>query len=173
MKIVRMLACCFLAASMPALAQKACSKADEANAEKAIDRVVNWQGLHKAYQDYGHCSSEAVNDTFTDALLRLMLQWKDVDTLAGTVDRDAGYKKWMHARLSSPAAKDDRESVYARAKKDCPGKHAAFCTELADVVKSTGGGSRASSAPSSAPSDALNFDTIKPLGSSAPQEKKK
>ena len=171
MKIARLLVCCALAVSMPALAQKACSKADEANAEKAIDRVVNWQGLHKAYQDYGHCSSEAVNETFTDALLRLMLQWKDVDTLAGSVDRDAGYKKWMHARLLSPAAKDDRDSVYARAKKDCPGKHAAFCSELADVVKSTGGGS--GKASSSAPSDALNFDTIKPLGSSAPQEKKK
>ena len=171
MKIVRIWVACVLAASMPALAQKTCSKADEANAEKAIDRVVNWQGLHKAYQDYGHCGTDAVNETFTDALLRLMLQWKDVDTLAASVDKDAGYKKWMHARLLSPAAKDDRDNVYARAKKDCPGKHAAFCSELADVVKTTGGGS--GKAPSSAPSDALNFDTIKPLGSSAPQEKKK
>ena len=169
MKIARLLVCCALAASMPALAQKACSKADEANAEKAIDRVVNWQGLHKAYQDFGHCSTEAVNESFTDALLRLMLQWKDVDTLAGSVARDAGYKQWMHARLLSPAAKDDRDNVYARAKKDCPGKHAAFCSELADVVK--GGGSSGGKSAAPASSDTINFETLKPIEMSPPAKK--
>ena len=172
MKIVQAVLCCALAAAMPALAQKACSKADAANAEKAIDRVVNWQGLHRAYQDYGHCDTEAVNDVFTDALLRLMVEWKNVDAVASAMAKDAGYKKWVHARLQSPAAKDDRDSVYSRTRKDCPGSQAAFCAELGDVVKSagaTGGGGKAASSSSS---DTLNFDTLKPITSAPPTEKK-
>ena len=168
MKIFRVVLCCVFAAALPVQAQKACSKADAANAEKAIDRVVNWQGLQKAYQDYRHCDTDAVNDVFTDALLRLMVEWKNVDAVASAVAKDPEYKGWIHKRLASPAAKDDRESVYSRAKASCPAKQDAFCAELAEVVKGGGkGGASASSA------DTLNFDTIKPIGSSSSPPAKK
>ena len=165
MKILRIVACCALAAALPVQAQKACSKAEAANAEKAIDRVVNWSGLQKAYEDYRHCDTDAVNDLFTDALLRLMVQWKNVDAVSSAVAKDGEYKNWIHKRLLSPAAKDDRESVYSRAKASCPDKQEAFCAELAAVVK----GGKPGGIP--AASDPITFELMKPIGSSAPAKK--
>src|ERR1700694_3561634 len=47
-------------------ADKPCSAADAATAEKAIDRVVGWAQLQKAYQDYKHCDKESVGEAYTD-----------------------------------------------------------------------------------------------------------
>ena len=71
------------AAALAHAADKPCSKADAASAEKAIDRVVTWQQLHKAWQDYRHCDADAVGDVFTDALLRLTVEW--IEGPAGAV----------------------------------------------------------------------------------------
>ena len=155
MKVMRAVLCCVVAAAASAQAQKACSKADAAAAEKAIDRVVNWPGLHKAYTDYRHCDTGQVDEVYTDALLRLMVEWKNVDTVAAAVGKDEEYKKWIHKHLLSPAANDDRESVYSRAKASCPAKQDAFCAELAEVVKPI----KAEAIKS------FNLDPIKPIPS--------
>jgi len=162
MKILKVLLCCATVAALPAHAQKACSKADAAAAEKAIERVVSWQSLNKAYNDYRHCDSGPVEESFTDAILRLMVEWKNVDALAASTTKDGDYKEWLHKHLLSPAAKDDRDSVYSRAKKDCPAKQDAFCAELADVVKKTGGGAGKAKAadPANAP---IDFAPMTPL----------
>ena len=132
------IACAALAAA-PALAQKECSKSDSAAAEKAVDRVVNPQGLYKAFKDYGHCDKPPVEDVFTDAILRLMVEWKDADTLATDAQRDAAYKQFLFNHVKSPAAKDDRESIYSRAKSNCPMTQGAFCAELIEIAKGGGG----------------------------------
>jgi hypothetical protein len=126
---------CAAMAAVPAMAQKECTPAISAAAEKAVDRVVNYPGLYRAWKEYGLCEKQAVQDVFTDAILRLMVEWKDVDTIAQDVQRDAEYKKFIHRHLQSPAAKDDRDSVYSRAKSSCPVTQGTFCAELADVVK--------------------------------------
>jgi hypothetical protein len=126
------IACAALVA-VPALAQdKSCGPA-----EKAVDKVVNYPGLYKAFKDYGHCKGP-VEEVFTDAILRLMVEWKDVDTVAADAQRDPEYKKFLHRHLQSPAAKDDRDSVHSRAKSSCPMTQGPFCAELIEVVK--GGG---------------------------------
>jgi hypothetical protein len=131
------IACAALAAS-PAMAQKDCSKADSATAEKAVDRVVNPTGLYKAFKDHGHCDKPPVEDIFTDAVLRLMVEWKDVDTLAADAQRDAAYKAFLFKHVKSPAAKEDRESIFSRAKSNCPMTQGPFCAEVMEVAK--GGG---------------------------------
>ena len=124
------IACAALVAG-PALAQqKDCGQAD-----KAIDKVVNYPGLYKAFKDYGHCDKGPTDETFTDAILRLMVQWKDVDTVAADAQRDAEYKAFLHKHLRSPAAKEDRDSVHSRAKSNCPMTQGPFCAELIEVVK--------------------------------------
>ena len=138
MKIGPVVLACAALAAAPALAQTPCTKADAAAAEKAVDRVVNYPGLLKAYRDYGHCNEGAVADVFTDAILRLMVEWKDVDTIAQDMGRDPAYKKFIHGHLQSPAAKDDRGSVHSRAKMSCPMTQGRFCEELSEVVKSPG-----------------------------------
>jgi len=127
---------CLLAlASFANAADKPCSKADAANAEKAIDRVVAWQQLHKAWQDYRHCDGEpAVSDVFTDAILRLAVGWKGVGELA-TAMKDPQYHDFVYKHLKSDAAKDDRDALYSRAKKDCPSGQDAFCDEMAGTMK--------------------------------------
>ena len=155
MKIMRVVLCCVAAAAVSAQAQKVCSKGDSAAAEKAIDRVVSWPSLQKAYLDYRHCDTGPVDELYTDALLRLMVEWKNVDSVAGEVAKDADYKAWIHKHLLSPAAADDRESVYSRAKVNCPAKQAAFCGEIAEITKPGKG--------ASSPNAPLNFDPIKPI----------
>ena len=123
-----------LGASAPALAQKECSKSEAAAAEKAVDRVVNYPGLLKAWRDYGHCSQGPVGELFTEAILRLMVEWKDVDTVAQDMGREPNYKKFVFGHLGN-AAKEDRQSIYSRAKASCPLTQGAFCAELIEVVK--------------------------------------
>ena len=134
MKIAALVIACAAALALPAHAQKECSKADMAAAEKAVERVVNYSGLNKAWKDYGHCDTGPVEEVFTDAILRLMVEWKNVDTIAQDM-RDPNYKKFIHKHLSSPAAKDDRQSIFSRAKASCPVTQGQFCEELIEVVK--------------------------------------
>lgn len=115
-------------------ADKPCTKADSDAGSKAIDRVVTWAQLQKAWQDYRHCDTDAVADLFTDAILRLVVEWKSVETLAGAMKGDAQYRDFIHAHLRSPAAKDDQETVYARAKRSCPQGLADFCSAMAEAV---------------------------------------
>ena len=118
-----------------AFAQKACSAGDAAAAQKAVERIVSWQNLEKAYRDYHHCDAGPVEDGFTDALMRLMVGWKHVEQVSGAMAKDEEYRKWIYKHVMSPAAKDDREDVYALAKKSCPSNQQAFCDDLATTVK--------------------------------------
>jgi hypothetical protein len=134
MRIVTILAALLL--SGPALtADKPCTKADAANAQKSLDRASNWPQMHKAWQEFRHCDADATADQFTDALMRLIIDWKNVDAFAAATEKDAQFKEFVHAHLRSPAAKDDLEDVYARAKTKCPKGLDAFCTELADASR--------------------------------------
>ena len=57
-----------------------------------------------------------------------------------------------HAKhLTSPAAKDDRESVYSRAKQSCPPIQDEFCKELMAVVRPAGAAAPAAPPPSAPP----------------------
>jgi hypothetical protein len=135
MRIVHALLACAALAALPAAAQKECSKSEAAAAEKAVERVVNYAGLLKAYKDYRHCDKDNVEEVFTDAILRLMVAWNNVDTIAQDTMSDAEYKKFIHRHLLSPAAKDDRPAVYSRAKSSCPPIQDAFCNELVELLK--------------------------------------
>lgn len=134
MNAIRGVLACAALLALPVHAQE-CAKADAAKAEKAIDLVVNYQQLRKAFQDYGHCDAGPVDELFTDAILRLMVEWKNVEVLAWDVQQDAKYKAFLHRHLMSPAAKADRELVYSRAKMSCPLAQDAFCNELVELIK--------------------------------------
>ena len=112
----------------------ACNKADAARAEKAVDAVTSWPQLTKAWQQYAKCDTGPVADNFTEAFVRLLVSWKDVDG-AAEAWKNADLRAFMEKHLKDPNAKDDLESIYSRAKASCPGKHAAFCGELAEFTK--------------------------------------
>ena len=115
-------------------ADKPCTKADAASAEKAIDKVNTWEQLKRAYDDYRQCDSiQSVADIYTDAILRLTVDWKRVQIFADTM-KDPAYRTFVYAHIKSPAAKDDREAVYSRAKSSCPRGLDEFCSGLADVA---------------------------------------
>ena len=114
---------------------KDCSPADAAKAEKAVDRVVNFDQLYKAWQDYGHCDKGPVEDVFTEALLRCIVEWKNVEKLAGPMEKDKPYRDFVHRHLGSPAAKGDLNNIYSRAKMTCPKGLDAFCTDITMTVK--------------------------------------
>jgi hypothetical protein len=115
-------------------ADKPCTKADAGNALKTLDRVSSWPQMQKAWQDYRHCDSEATGEQFTDVLLRLVIDWKNVDAFAAAM-KDAPFREFVHAHLLSPGAKDDLPDVYSRAKSSCPKGQETFCAELAEVAK--------------------------------------
>lgn len=160
MKRLAVLAALLAAAAIGARAQdKACTAADAAAAEKQVDMVVAWPQLYDTWQKFRHCDKGTVDELFTDAILRLAVEWKHVDVFAETMRKDPQFKAFVYRHLQSPAAKDDRESVYARAKKDCTASLKAFCDEVADIVQSPGAGSLAPMAP------------MAPIRSSAPEAK--
>jgi hypothetical protein len=151
MKKIHIAACiAFLAICGAASAQqKPCSKADSANAEKAIDRVTGWPQLQKAWQDFRHCDAGPVDEQFTEALLRLIVDWKDIPAFAAAFERDEGYREFILRHIKSPAAKDDGEAIYSRAKASCPPKHEKFCAEIAEAAKP--GSAPARAAPAATP----------------------
>jgi hypothetical protein len=114
-------------------ANRECTKSDSANAQKAIDRVMTWTQLQKSFQDFGQCDSGAVAETYSDALLRLLVDWQDIPTLAGAM-ADPAFKQFVMAHLKA-ASKEDRDAVYSRAKSSCPAGKDAFCGELAEAAK--------------------------------------
>lgn len=134
-----------------AQAQKPCTKADAAGAEKAIERVISWGQLQKAWQDYKHCDAGPIGDQFTEALLRLIVDWKDMPNFAATYEKDAQYKEFVLRHLNSPAAEDDLEAIYSRSKANCPPKLDRFCAEMAEVARPA---SPAKAAPAPAPAAA-------------------
>jgi len=77
-----------------------------------------------------------------------MVAWKDVETIAWDMQQNADYKKFIHRHLLSPAAKDDRQSVYSRAKASCPLTQGAFCAELVDLLRDAGKGPSLAPLPS-------------------------
>jgi len=135
MKAHRFLAALFtLAFAAAAFAQKPCTAAESAAAAKAIDRVSSWATLHGSWKAYRHCDAGPVADGFTEALLRLVVDWKRVDALANDM-KDPAYRDFVIAHLKSPAAESDAEDVYSRAKASCPKGQEAFCAEIAEAVK--------------------------------------
>ena len=137
MKTIRLALAVLAFAAAGAHAQdKACTPAQSAAADKALDRVVNWELMYKTWQDYGHCDSGALEDVFTDALMRLAVEWKNVDQFARRYQGDAKFKAFVDKHIRSPGAQEDAKSLYSRAKQSCPAKLDAFCAELAEVTKS-------------------------------------
>lgn len=134
MKTTKLALCIALAMPAAALAQGACSKADATKAEKAIERVATWPQMTKAWQDFNRCDAGQVDELYTETLIRLIVDWKNVDAFEAAM-KDAGFKAFVHKHLGSPAAKDDLNSVYSRAKASCPAGREAFCAELADFAK--------------------------------------
>src|SRR5690606_26562391 len=108
---------------------------DAAKAEKAFDRVSTWQQLHEAFRDHGHCDQGALEDLHTDTLLRLMVEWRNVEGLAEAMQKDAKYKAFIYRHVLRPMAKPDHPALYSRAKKSCPAGLDSFCAELAELVK--------------------------------------
>jgi hypothetical protein len=115
-------------------ADKACSKADAAKAEKAVDMVNDFRQLERAWKDWKHCDEGAVADIYNDAVMRLLVDWKGVDVLANTMQASPEYGDWVVRRIKY-ATKDDRQAVYSRAKTGCPAKLDAFCGQIAAAAE--------------------------------------
>ena len=131
----RLLLLALASLAVPVLAQdKPCPKPEATRAEKAIERANDFAQLRKAWQDFKHCDSGQVGEIYTETFVRLIVDWKDVDGLVNAAKDDA-FKAFMYKHLKDPAAKDELDSVYSRAKASCPDKHGAFCAELADFAK--------------------------------------
>ena len=132
---MRLLFCAVLLSAASAFAQdKACTPAEASAAEKAIDRVVNWDQLYKVYREFRHCDQGPVSEVYTEALLRCLVEWKKVEVLANWMAQDKDYNAWVvrHVRKATP---EDQKSVYSRAKMNCPKGLDEWCTGLADTSK--------------------------------------
>ena len=134
MKIASLLLSGLALVSLPVLGQdKACSKADAAKAEKTIDNVTSFAQLNKAWQDWRHCDSGPVAEVYSDAVFRLLVDWKGVETLASGMQGSADYKQWVLSRVKAGSA-DDRKAIFSRAKTGCPSRLDTFCGELAEAA---------------------------------------
>lgn len=126
-----------LAFAAPAIAQKTCTKADAANAEKAIDRVVSWGTMHKTWKDYGHCDTGQAGELFTEALLRMIVgSWPKINELEATFTNDIPYREWILARLSSGALpKGDLDDVHDLTQNNCPKSQKRLCEALHEAAE--------------------------------------
>ncbi len=113
----------------------ACTDKDRIAAAQEIERIVGWDQLHRAWRDYRQCDGEAISELYTEALLRLIVEWKNVRGLADPFASEAGYRQFVLKHLRDPYAKDDLESIYSRAKMDCPAGLDAFCQEIAAAAR--------------------------------------
>jgi len=129
-------------------ADKPCTPADKARADKGIDNVITWAQMQKAYIDFAHCDTGEIGELFTEALLRLIVEWKHVEAFDAAMQKDAQFKEFVYAHLKSPAAKDDRLAIYSRAKLSCPKGLDSLC---AGLVEATNPSATPPAAPAAAP----------------------
>lgn len=137
MRIATLAAALAATAVTTALAQGPCTPREAAAAGKAIDRVNTWAELHKSWKDWGRCDAGGTADAFTDAIMRLGVDWKGVETLAADMKADPQYHDFIIAHIKADPVKDDRDALFSRAKTNCPKGQDAFCAEIVEV---TGGG---------------------------------
>jgi hypothetical protein len=134
MRIAILAAALAVTAVTTATAQGSCTPKESAAAGKAIDRVNTWEQLHKGWKDWKQCDSGPTADGFTDAIMRLGVDWKNMEALAKDMKGDPQYHDFILAHVKSDPAKDDRDALYSRAKANCPKGLEAFCAEIADVT---------------------------------------
>ena len=152
-KLAALVACAAIGA---AYAQKTCSPADMQKAQKAVDMVVTWQQLNKAWKDWRHCDTGEVAETYTDALLRLLVEWKSIDALADSM-KDTDYRAFVQAHLKT-ATKEDIASVRSRATQSCPKGQDAVCKQIADDIEGP---------------KPVDLSPMAPIGVAAPEPAKK
>lgn len=134
MRIATLAAALAVTAVTTATAEGPCNPKDAAAAGKAIDRVNNWEQLHKSWKDWKQCDSGAVADGFTDAIMRLGVDWKGVETLASNMRDDPQYHDFVIAHIKADPVKEDRDALFSRAKSNCPKGQDAFCAQIVDVT---------------------------------------
>jgi len=135
-------------------ADKPCTKADAANAEKAIDRVVAWPAMQKAVKDWGHCDTGQAAEYFTEALLRLLVgSWIKVSELEPLYYGDNAFREWIDKRLADPALpRDDADQVHDLSQNSCPKARKKLCDDLHKAVEDgKSAGMPAKPAPPAAP----------------------
>jgi hypothetical protein len=134
MRIATLAAALAVTAVTTATAQGPCTPRDAAAAVKAIDRVNNWEQLHKSWKDFRQCDSGPTADGYTDAIMRLGVDWKNMGTLAANMRDDPQYHDFILTHVKSDPAKDDRDALFSRAKASCPKGLEAFCGEIVDAT---------------------------------------
>jgi len=105
-----------------------------AHAQKAADNVVTWQHLNKAWKDYRQCDTGEVSETFTESILRLMIEWKNIDALAEGM-KDPEYASFIQAHLKSPTAQNDVKDVRSRATQSCPKGQSDVCKQIVSATE--------------------------------------
>jgi len=134
MRIATIAAALAVTAVTTATAQSPCSPKEAAAAGKALDRVNTWGELHKSWKDWRRCDSGATADGYTDAIMRLGVDWKNMDALAKDMGDDPQYHDFILAHVKADPAKDDRDALYSRAKASCPKGLDKFCGEIIDAT---------------------------------------
>ena len=125
-----------IAACVAVHAQAACTKAEIAKAEKAVDAVATWPQMQKTITQWKQCDAGSVDALFTETLIRMLVDWKNLDALENAM-KDADFKAFVVKHLQSPEAKDDVQMVYSRAKASCPASREALCAEFVDMTKAS------------------------------------
>jgi hypothetical protein len=123
---------CFTVAVPAIAADKPCSKADAAAAEKAIDRVVSWAAMHKAWKDYGHCDADNVAMVFSDALMRMLVgNWPKFAELEPAFTSDTAYRDWILDRVGGgKLSKGDVDDIHDLTQNSCPKGQKRVCDPL-------------------------------------------
>jgi hypothetical protein len=145
------------AAAIPAAAaDKPCSKADAANAEKAIDKVVSWPMMQKSVKDFGHCDTGNAANLFTESLLRLLVGgWPKIKELEPLFNNDTAFREWILKRLSDPALPGgDADDVHDLSQNSCPKAQKNLCEALHGAVEA--GKNAAAPKPAAAPTPAAS-----------------
>lgn len=121
-----------------AAADKPCTPADKAAAEKAIDGVTAWVAFDKSFRDFGHCDTGNVATLFTEAMMRVLIDgWPTVGVGDEVLVQNPAFREWLMKRLRSPELnKDDSAAIRDLAKQSCPKGHDKVCAELLSAVES-------------------------------------
>ena len=164
-----LLALC-LAFAAPAIAQKPCSKADAANAEKAIDRVLTWPAMHKAWKDFGHCDTGQVAELYTEALLRLIVgNWPKLGELEPSFTNDLAYREWILKRVAEGGLpKGDLDDVHDLTQNSCPKNLKRLCEPMHEAAEKAQGKGMPAAPKPAAPAPAAPASAVPAPAAPAP-----
>jgi hypothetical protein len=104
----------------------------------AVDQLTDWNGLYDEFKRYGHCDDGALDEGWSDVVVRLLTQdWKTVSVLSRLAAADTKFSDFVLQHVDELMSPDEARTIVVNARTKCPRNADKLCHALAEKADRT------------------------------------